>query len=164
MASSDQSWMGECRGLTPEELRAFLSRPLIARLGTVTEDGHPYVTPLFFYFDGKDIYLRVRARSEFMRHILRDPRIALSVAEDTPPYTRVQFLGRAEIVYGPGPVVGEWLEIAKKNVVSYMGERGLDYFLPSAVRPRYILKVIPEHVRAWNGVEWHKRYLSVDPA
>lgn len=156
---SDRGWMGQLRGLTQEELHAFLSRPLIARIGTISDDGYPYVTPLFHYFDGKDIYLRVREKAEFMRNILRDPRIALSIADDTPPYVRVQITGRAEIVYGPGPIEGEWLEALKKNVVAYMGERGLDYFLPSASRPRYIMRVAVEKLRAWNGVEWHPRYL-----
>ena len=156
---TDRSWMGELRGLTQEELQALLSRPLVARLGTISEDGYPYVTPLFFSFDGKDIYLRIREKSDIMRNILRDNRIALSIADDDPPYVRIQIKGRAEIVYGPGPIEGEWLETLKKNVVGYMGERGLDYFIPSATRPRYILRVVVERLRGWNGLEWHPRYL-----
>ena len=81
---SDLSWMGQLRGLTQEELHTFLSRPLIARIATISEDGYPYVAPLFHYFDGEDIYLRVREKAEFMRNILRDPRIALSIADVEP--------------------------------------------------------------------------------
>lgn len=156
---SDRGWMGELRGLGREELDAFLRRPLIARIATVGEDGHPHVTPLFHYFDGQDIYLRVREKAEFMQNILRDPRIALSIADDTPPYVRIQIKGRAEIVYGPGPIPPEWVERLKPNIVAYMGERGLDYFVPSASRSRYILRVAVERLRAWHGVEWHPRYL-----
>jgi nitroimidazol reductase NimA-like FMN-containing flavoprotein (pyridoxamine 5'-phosphate oxidase superfamily) len=34
------------RGLTPEELKAFLAQPYLAMLGTVRQDGGPYVVPV----------------------------------------------------------------------------------------------------------------------
>lgn len=159
MTADDRAWLRNARGMTEEELTAFLAKPLIARVATVNEDGSPYVIPVWYSFDGRDITTRLRAKSDCMRNILRDPRIAVSIAEDTPPYPRVQILGRAEILYGPGPIEGEWLDVAKKNVARYLGEKALEYLLPTLDRPRYVVRFVPERVRAWRRMEWPQRYL-----
>jgi hypothetical protein len=52
------------------------------------------------------------------------------------------------------------LEIARRMAVRYLGERGPEYLEPSQSRPRYLIKLVPDKVTSWEGVEWHSKYLE----
>ena len=155
----DASWLSSTKGMSGDDLRALLSRPLIARLGTIARDGSPYVIPCWFHFDGTRITTRLREKSEAMQHILRDPRIALSIADDAPPYPRVQIVGHAKVLYGPGPIVEPWLSIARENIRTYLGEEALQYLGETVDRPRYVIEYVPERVMSWKKTDWAPRYL-----
>ncbi len=153
-------WMGKMRALTEEEIAEFLAGPIVARLGTVTPECTPYVMPVWQHYENGEIYIIPRERSTFVKHIQQNPNVAVSCAMDTAPYTRVLFLGKAEIVEGPKPMTGKTLEIAEKMAVRYLGERGPEYLTPTLDRPRYLVKVVPEKVISWEGVEWHPKYIQ----
>src|SRR5438270_9349177 len=59
--------------LSPDELNAFLALPLTARLGSVTLDGYPFVTPVLYLWDGATMYFYVRARAEYFANIRANP-------------------------------------------------------------------------------------------
>lgn len=155
----DASWFSNPKGMSGDDLRALLSRPLIARLGTISRDGSPYVIPCWFHFDGTRITTRLRAKAEAMQNILRDSRIALSIADDAPPYPRIQIVGHAKLLYGPGPIVEPWLAIAKENTRAYLGDEALTYVAETVNRPRYVIEYVPERVMSWKGTRWASRYL-----
>lgn len=153
-------WMGKMRGLYPDELQEFLDGPVVARIATVDSKGDPYVTPVWQEWDGEAMWVIPRAKTIFAQHLLRFPRCSVSCAQDTSPYTRVLFRGGAEIVEGPALMHGEWLEIARRMAVRYLGERGPEYLEPSRVRPRYLVKITPEKTISWEGVEWAAKYMD----
>ena len=153
-------WMGKMRSLTNEEIKEFLDGPVVARLATVKPDGSPYVVPVWQEYDGEAVYFIPREKSAFVPHIKREPRICISCALDNAPYTRVVFLGKAEIVEGPTPMEGLTLEIARRMAVRYLGEHGPEYLEPSRPRPRYLVKLVPDKITSWEGVEWHSKYLE----
>ena len=45
-------WMGKNAKLTPAEIKEFLAEPVVARIGTIDENGLPYVTPVWQEWDG----------------------------------------------------------------------------------------------------------------
>ena len=151
-------WMGKMRALTEEEIEEFLAGPVVARLATITSDGTPYVAPVWQHYEDGAVYIIPRERSVFVKHIERNPNVAVSCALDEAPYTRVLFRGQAEIVEGPKILEGKTLEIGEKMSYRYLGERGPEYLVPTKDRPRYLVKVIPEKVISWEGVEWHPKY------
>ncbi len=153
-------WMGKMRSLTNEEIKAFLAGAVVARVAMVKLDGSPYVAPVWQEYDGQALYFIPREKSAFVPWIKAHPRIAISCALDTAPYTRVLFEGQAEIVEGPKPMEGLTLEIARRMAVRYLGEHGPEYLEPSQPRPRYLIKLVPEKVTSWEGVEWAAKYLS----
>jgi nitroimidazol reductase NimA-like FMN-containing flavoprotein (pyridoxamine 5'-phosphate oxidase superfamily) len=153
-------WMGKMRSLTNEEIKEFLAGPIVARVAMVKPDGSPYLAPVWQEYDGQSIYFIPREKSTFVPYIQANPRIALSCALDSAPYTRVLFEGNAEIVEGPKPMEGLTLEIARRMAVRYLGERGPEYLEPSRPRPRYLVKLTPEKITSWEGVEWHAKYLD----
>ena len=66
---------------------------------------------------------------------------------------------KSEIVEGPIGITGRWVEIANKMALRYLGEHGPEYLVPTMDRRRYWVKIIPQKVQTWSGVEWHKKYL-----
>lgn len=151
-------WMGKMRALTEEEIEEFLSGDVVARLGTVTSDCAPYIAPVWQHYEDGVLYVIPRERSRFVKYLKQNPNVAVSCAMDTAPYTRVLFLGQAEIVEGPKPMEGKTLEIAEKMSYRYLGERGPEYLEPTMDRPRYLVKIVPDEVVSWEGVEWHPKY------
>ena len=158
MEKNSSEWMGENRGLTKEEIVEFLSGPIVARIATVKEDGAPYIAPIWQYYDGEVMWVIPRERSIFVKHIRRSPRVAVSCAYDTAPWTRVLIQGRAEIVEGPKPVEGLIAEIGEQMAVRYLGEHGAEYASITWDRPRYLIKIIPEKITSWTGSEWANKY------
>lgn len=153
-------WMGKMRGLKKEEIKEFLAGPVVARVATVKPDGSPYVAPVWQEFDGEAIYFIPRERSAFVSHIKANPRVAISCALDTAPYTRVLFEGKAEILEGPSRVEGKVLEMGQRMSRRYLGEHGPEYLEPTRDRPRFLVRVIPDKITSWEGVEWHEKYVA----
>lgn len=154
----DKSWMGSNRGMTAEEINAFLAGPVVARIATVDEEGAPYITPVWQHWDGQFMWIIPRAKTLFVQHLKKNPKVAVSCALDSGTYTRVLYRGTAEIVFGPGLLTGEWLEIANKMATRYLGEHGPEYLVPSLDRPRYVVKFTPTWSVSWDGIEWAQYY------
>ncbi|MEM0499974.1 MAG: pyridoxamine 5'-phosphate oxidase family protein, partial [Candidatus Korarchaeota archaeon] len=114
-------WMGKMRGLTRKELAQFLARGYVARIATIKKDGSPYIVPAWFQYEEPYFYFVARAKSIWVEHIKNDPRVAVQISRDDPPYTRVLVEGFAEIVEGP-VVGGRWVEIAHKMALRYLGD------------------------------------------
>ena len=156
-------WMGKMRGLTSEELTAFLAGPLVARIATIDDDGFPYLTPVWEEWDGQAMYIIPRERTVFVKHILKNPKVAISCALDSGTYTRMLMRGVAEILSGPVPLTGTMLEMAQRMSIRYLGEHGPEYLQASQDRPRYLVRVTPladKKLITWDGVEWAEKYTS----
>ena len=153
-------WMGKMRAMYPQEIKEFLEGPVVARIATIDSKGDPYITPVWQEWDGEALWVIPREKTIFVKHLRNNPRCSASCAEDGGTYTRVLFRGTAEIVEGPALMHDEWLEMARRMAVRYLGERGPEYLEPSADRPRYWVKIVPEKTISWDGVEWHPKYLN----
>lgn len=160
---NDKDWMGKNAPLTKEEMDAFLAKGVVARLATVKADGAPYVVPLWHEWDGENLWLVPRNKSVFIQHIKREPRVCVSIALETNPYTRVTIQGVAEVVEGPVDSQGgtaRWVPIARRMATRYLGPHGPEYLEPTMDRPRYLVKIVPTKITTWEGVEWHPKYLN----
>jgi hypothetical protein len=73
-------------------------------------------------------------------------------------YTRVLIRGKAEIVFGPAPMEDQCLEIANRMATRYLGEHGPEYLVPTYDRARYLIRILPDSLISWDGVEWAKKY------
>lgn len=85
--------------LTKEELESFLSQPLVARLGTINEDGTIHLAPIFFRYEDGAIILGTQEVSRRVRNIKKNPNVTLLVDETTPPFKAVLIYGKAELDY-----------------------------------------------------------------
>jgi len=66
-----------------------------AKLAVTRADGRPHVTPIWFVLDGDDVVLTTHATSAKARALRREPRAALCVDDQQPPYSYVMIEGTA---------------------------------------------------------------------
>ena len=145
--------------LTDAEKRDFFRRPLIARLGTVGEDGAPYVVPVWFEWEERDgtFLVVIREKARFMPGLLREPRVCLSIAAESPPYTRATIMGRAEIAGRPRES-DEWKEVGRRMSARYVADVDPGYFDRTAKYPRWLVRIVPYETTTWRGGGWHRSY------
>ncbi len=157
--SEAESWRGKIGKLDGADLDAFLSQGIVARVATLDEQGWPYVVPAWFEWEPNEgiFWLIARKKSAWATHMQNDARVALSIDDEGAPYRKLQLQGRAEIVEEPN-VGGAWVEIANRMAVRYLGEHGPDYLVPTLDKPRWLIKIVPERVQTWQGVDWAPKY------
>lgn len=165
-AASDQSdgdqkdqWRGKVGLMNDAEVDAFLEEGNLARLAVLDEKGWPYVQPVWFQWDRelRAFWIVARKKSVWAEHLKRDGRAALSIDGDTKPYKKVSVQGEAEIVEEPN-VGGQWVAMAEKMALRYLGEHGPDYIVPTLNQARWLIKITPVEMTTWQGVDWHPRY------
>ena len=65
--------------MSGEELDAFLGEERTCRVGTVSRGGTPHVTPLWFVWDGRAVWLNSIDRSQRWVDVERQPTISVTV-------------------------------------------------------------------------------------
>jgi len=86
------------REMTKTEIREFLAHGTrTAKLATVGRGGAPHVMPVWFVLDSEQLVLTTGAESVKGRNLRRDPRVAVVVDDETPPFAFVHIRGRAAL-------------------------------------------------------------------
>lgn len=76
--------------MSEAQWRAFvLSGTRTGKLAVTRPDGRPHVTPVWFVLDGDDVVLTTHETSVKGISLRQDPRAALSVDDQEPPYSFV---------------------------------------------------------------------------
>jgi len=94
--------------MAPEERETFLRDERTCRVASVGGDGSPLVTPLWFVWDGRSLWLTSIVRSQRWTDLQRDGRVSVIVdtGHDFMELRGVEIKGRAEVV-GEVPRTGE---------------------------------------------------------
>lgn len=94
--------------MTPDELDEFLTTQRTCRVATVSADGAPHVSTLWFVWDGKSLWLYSITRSKRWADLRRDPRVAVVVdtGEEYGDLRGVELSGTVEFI-GEAPRTGE---------------------------------------------------------
>jgi PPOX class probable F420-dependent enzyme len=138
------------QAMTAEEYRRFLSEGTRAmKVATAHADGRPHVAPVWFVLDGEDIIFTTGATSVKGRRLRRDPRVALCVDDETPPYAFVLIEGTATI----SEDLAELLDWATRLGGRYMGaERAEEFGKRNAVAGELLVRVTPTRIIAQKGI------------
>lgn len=98
------------------------------KLATVKKDGAPHVAPIWFLIDSSDgtdrIVFTTGADTVKGKALLRDPRFALCVDSEEPPYSFVQLQAEAELSEDTDEMLG-W---ATRLAARYMGAEQSDAY------------------------------------
>ena len=126
------------------EIAAFLSAGTrTGKLGFVASDGRPLVAPVWFIVDGQQIVFNTDKQSSKGRALARDPRVAICVDDEQPPFSFVQVQGTASASEDPE----ELLDIAPRIAGRYMGaDRAEEFGRRNGVPGELVVRVTPTKV------------------
>lgn len=113
------------------------------KLATTRPDGRPHVAPIWFVLDGDDLVFNTgdgTVKAAALRH---DPRAALSVDLEQPPYAFVTVEGTVTIETDPADMLPYSIRIGQR----YMGDdRGEEFGRRNAVEGELLVRLHPTHV------------------
>ncbi len=132
--------------MTPDETRSFLLESTrTGKLAIVRPDGRPHVTPTWFTLDGDDLVLTTHHTSQKATAIGHDPRVALCVDDQAPPYSYVMVEGTATL----SDDLDELRRCATAVGGRYMGAaRAEEFGARNAVPGELLVRITPTRVIA----------------
>jgi PPOX class probable F420-dependent enzyme len=130
--------------LTLGDLDGFLELPLVAVLATHRRDGTVLLSPVWHRWRDGGFEIWVGGDDVKVRHLRRDPRATVLVAETDLPYRGVEVRGEAELV--DRGVTEAALEIASR----YVGDERGSAFVGSNAGDDLIVRLAPGELRAWD--------------
>ena len=156
MSETSEEWRGRVGGMSEEEMEAFLAGGTVMRLACLDDGGDPYCVPCWQEWRDGCFWVVPRQRSKWARYLQRDGRCAFTVDV---PETLEKVIGKgvAEVVEEPN-LGGQWVEVANRMAVRYLGPNGPSYLVPTLNQPRWLLKITPTRIQTWQGVGWARSY------
>jgi hypothetical protein len=137
--------------MSDEEVWAFLAsspaRPAV--LATTRSDGRPHAAPVWYALDGHTIVFTTGRETVKGRALQRDPRVAMCIDDDTPPFSFVAVEGDAEVSEDPAELL-RWATILGGR---YMGADQAERFgLRNAVPGELLVRVRPSRLTAFRDL------------
>jgi hypothetical protein len=130
--------------MTDAQARAFLAEGTrTGKLASTRADGSPHVTPIWFVLDGDDVLFTTHTTSVKGRTLRRDPRAAMCVDDDRPPYSFVVVEGSVEL----SEDLDALLEWTTRIGARYMGpDRAEEFGRRNGVPGEVLVRLTPTKV------------------
>jgi PPOX class probable F420-dependent enzyme len=129
--------------LTVADLGDLLEQPLLAVLATYRVDGTVLLSPVWHEYRDGGFNVCTTGAHVKARHLRRDPRAVLVVAEQVPPYRGVEITARARLV-------SEGVEAVVERVATrYLGPVGGPAYAARA-SDDVLVRLEPGHLRVWD--------------
>ncbi len=140
------------KNLQLEDLGDFLDQPKCATLATHFKDGTILMSPVWHEWKDGGFTVAVASEDIKARHVRRDARVSISVAEDSPPYRGVEVRGEASIERAGA------FETIQRIATRYLGaEQGPAYVEPFREADLALLRVTPGVLRVWDFADETER-------
>jgi len=132
--------------MTDEQARAFLAEGRrTGKLATTRADGRPHVAPVWFVLDGPDLVFMTGAGTVKGRTLRRDPRAALTVDLEEPPYAFVMVEGSVTL----SEDLAEMLPLSMAIARRYVPESEVEaYGRRNAVPGELLVRLRPDKIIA----------------
>jgi PPOX class probable F420-dependent enzyme len=135
--------------LRVEDLEGFLDEPLVAVLATLRKDGSVLLSPVWHEWRDGGFNVWTGADDVKARHLRRDPRASILVAESQHPLRGVEIRGVARI-FEEGA-----FETAVRIANRYLGpEKGAAYV--GSTGHAVTVRLEPGDLRAWDFTDEHR--------
>lgn len=146
--------------MSEEEAWSFLSEHKILVVATVSSDGKPHNTPVWFLVRGREIFFRAQGYKKKIKNLAANPWVSC-VVEDGEKYTEL----RGVMIEGKARVVEDASlrdSVIKDLLARYRGERNtvempVEWRKQFEVEPREVVEVTPLKVVSWDNRKWLKR-------
>jgi len=130
--------------MTDDEVREFLTHGTrTAKLATVSRRGAPHVMPVWFVLDGEQLVFTTHTDSVKGRNLRRDPRVALVVDDETPPFAFVHIRGHVTLSEDPGELVRYATEIGARYMSA---DRAEEFGQRNGVPGELLVRITPDRV------------------
>ncbi|MBV9172664.1 MAG: pyridoxamine 5'-phosphate oxidase family protein [Chloroflexi bacterium] len=134
------------KNLTVEELGDLLDRPFNAILATYRRDGGVLLSPVWHEWADGGFTVVTSPRDVKMRHIERERRAAIVVADHEPPFRGIEVSGTPTVDHNVLVAQAAMQRIASR----YLGEqRGRDY-ADSLGEDVALIRLAPGALRTWD--------------
>jgi PPOX class probable F420-dependent enzyme len=130
--------------LTVEDLGGFLDEPLVAVLATLRGDGSVLLSPVWHEWRDRAFNVWVGANDVKARHLRRDPRATIVVAESDPPLRGVEVRGSARFIEK------HVTETARRIAARYIGEQDAAAYAEALQGADVIVRIGPGDIRVWD--------------
>lgn len=130
--------------LTVDDLGSFLDEPLLAVLATLRADGSVLLSPVWYEWREGGFNVWVERENAKTRHLRRDPRATIVVAEPEAPLRGIEVRGSARFVQDD--VTGTARRIAARYVGEEEGASDAEALRGTDV----IVRIEPGDLRAWD--------------
>jgi PPOX class probable F420-dependent enzyme len=129
------------------DLGTLLEEPLLAVLATLRRDGSVLLSPVWHEWRDDGFNVWSGADEVKVRHLSRDPRVTIVVAEAAGVLRGIEIRGVAELIADP-EVAGA---AARRIAARYLGDvEGPEYVDSIGGDDAVIIRVAPGIVRAWD--------------
>ena len=135
--------------LTLRDLGGFLDEPLVAVLATLRRDGSVLLSPVWHEWRGGGFNVWVGLEDVKVRHLRRDPRATIVVAESRSPLRGVEVRTTARFV-DEGV-----FETASRIAARYIGEEEGAAYVRSLGGQDVIVRLEPGDLRVWDFADEH---------
>jgi PPOX class probable F420-dependent enzyme len=137
--------------MSPERIREFLAYGTrTGKLATVTADGAPHVVPIWFVLDGDDLVFNTGETSVKGRALRAEPRCAICVDDEEPPFAFVTVQGLATIETDDPTQLIHWATVIGGR---YMGQdRAEELGRRNGVPGELLVRVRPTKIIGIDGV------------
>jgi PPOX class probable F420-dependent enzyme len=130
--------------LTLDDVGGLLDEPLVAVLATLRPDGSVLLSPVWHEWRDGGFNLWLSADDVKSRHLRRDPRATIVVAESADPLRGVELRTEARLL--PADDLADAIRIATR----YVGpEKGAEY-VQGTGHDSVIARLEPGHLRIWD--------------
>jgi PPOX class probable F420-dependent enzyme len=130
--------------LTLDDIDGLLDEPLVAVLATLRPDGSVLLSPVWHEWRDRGFNLWLPADDVKTRHLRRDPRATIVVAESTDPLRGVELRTEARLT-AADDLIG-----AIRIATQYVGpEKGAEY-VEGASYDSVIARLEPGKLRVWD--------------
>jgi PPOX class probable F420-dependent enzyme len=130
--------------LSVEDLGGFLDEPRVAVLATLRRDGTVLLSPVWHEWRDGGFNLWIAAQDVKVRHLRRDPRATIVVAESEPPLRGLEVRNTAELI-------DEGVsETAVRIAARYIGEEEGAAYVGSQRGEHLIVRLTPGDIRIWD--------------
>jgi PPOX class probable F420-dependent enzyme len=139
--------------MSPDRVYEFLAEGTrTGKLATVRADGRPHVAPVWFILDGDDLIFTTHETTVKGRTLRRDPRAALTVDLEEPPYAFAMVEGKVAIETDPVIALPYSIAIARRYMGAHLAD---DYGRRNAVRGEYLVRLTPTRLTGMDDMAGH---------
>ena len=131
-------------GLSVDDLDGFLDEPVVAVLATVRPDGSVLLSPVWHEWRDGGFNVWTGANDVKSRHLRREPRASIVVAESDFPTRGIEVRGEATIVTNSA------FETAVRIAGRYLGPEKGEAYVRTVGGNDVTIRLEPGELRAWD--------------